>query len=292
MEKLGRRFGRGRAVAIGRRRGRLRGDALASSSRPKARCADGHRASPSWATSTATWPRSTPPWPTSKRHDPDRIAVTGDLVLNGPRPAEAGRRVRGARRGRRARHPGQHRHRRRRRRLRGRLPVARRGARSAHRAAAEWAHDQLSDDELDYLRRLPVRAPPLGRRRCSCWSATPRRAARPSGLPADLDPSVTVERVTRTDARVIGCGHTHVADVRELGRKLIVNPGSCGYAFDGDAGRRLGAADRSTTTSRRGASCIPRRPTTPRPAADEVSARGLPGDVYRAATIRTGRLVR
>jgi hypothetical protein len=27
-------------------------------------------------------------------------------------------------------------------------------------------------------------------------------------------------------------------------------------------------------------------------AADAVAARGLPGDVYRAATIRTGRLVR
>ncbi len=27
-------------------------------------------------------------------------------------------------------------------------------------------------------------------------------------------------------------------------------------------------------------------------AAEEVSARGLPGDVYRAATIRTGRLIR
>ena len=54
-----------------------------------------------------------------------------------------------------------------------------------------------------------------------------------SGLPADLDPSLTVQRVTRTDARVIACGHTHVADMRELGRKLIVNPGSCGYAFDG-----------------------------------------------------------
>ena len=30
----------------------------------------------------------------------------------------------------------------------------------------------------------------------------------------------------------------------------------------------------------------------PRRAAEEVSARGLPGDVYRAATIRTGRFVR
>jgi predicted phosphodiesterase len=52
-------------------------------------------------------------------------------------------------------------------------------------------------------------------------------------LPADLDAAVTMQYATRTDARVICCGHTHVADVRELGRKLLVNPGSCGYAFDG-----------------------------------------------------------
>jgi len=30
----------------------------------------------------------------------------------------------------------------------------------------------------------------------------------------------------------------------------------------------------------------------PLPMAEEVAARGLPGDVYRAATIRTGRFVR
>ena len=61
------------------------------------------------------------------------------------------------------------------------------------------------------------------------------------GLSADLDPSITVERVTRTDARVICCGHTHVADTRELGRKLIVNPGSCGVRVRRRPGRVLGA---------------------------------------------------
>ena len=30
----------------------------------------------------------------------------------------------------------------------------------------------------------------------------------------------------------------------------------------------------------------------PVPTADEISARGLAGDVYRAATVRTGKLVR
>ena len=92
-----------------------------------------------------------------------------------------------------------------------------------------------------------------GRATCSSWSATPRPASTRRAA-ADLDPTVTVERVTRTDARVICCGHTHIADMRELGRKLIVNPGSCGYAFDGEpaAGWALltipdAAAHRTTT---------------------------------------------
>ena len=184
------------------------------------------------------------------------------------------------------------------------------------------------------------------------------------------------QRITRTDARVILCGHTHVAEWREFGRRLVCNPGSCGYAFDGDpgaawalvtfdlsqaqssrastapadrgaeaeAGAEPGAeaeaeaeADRGAeagaeTDADRGAeagaetdseadpyanadpgadadaepdSPPPARPTGATitvelrraaydalPAANEVSARGLPGDVYRAATIRTGRFVR
>jgi diadenosine tetraphosphatase ApaH/serine/threonine PP2A family protein phosphatase len=113
-----------------------------------------------------------------------------------------------------------------------------------------------------------------------------------AGLPTDLDPTVTVERVTRTDARVICCGHTHVADVRELGRKMIVNPGSCGYAFDGDP-----AACWALLTLPDGEDAEPsaelfRPPYDAAAAAEEVAARGLAGDVYRAATIRTGRLIR
>ena len=111
-----------------------------------------------------------------------------------------------------------------------------------------------------------------------------------SGLPADLDPSLTVQRATRTDARVIACGHTHVADSRELGRKLIVNPGSCGYAFDGSPD----ACWALLTLPDEGEPSVQlRRPTYDAQAASgEVSERGLPGDVYRAATIRTGRFIR
>ena len=162
---------------------------------------------------------------------PDRIFILGDLVQNGPRPAEVMEAVMALEACWRLRHRGQHRYRRRRRRLRGGLPLARRGP-DTHRAASEWAREQLRDDQLEYLRRLPAeRRLALGM--SWCWPPMPRPVARPAGLPADLDAAVTVQRATRTDARVICCGHTHVADVRELGRKLLVNPGSIGYAFDG-----------------------------------------------------------
>jgi putative phosphoesterase len=224
----------------------------------------------------------------AKRHKPDRYLITGDLVMNGPRPAEVIERIRkldadGALV------------------VQGNTDVAVAdfdfaaafpwldSVPEAQRAAAEWAHEQLSDEQLDYLRRLPAER--------RLWTddtmvlvchASP--GSQTSGLPADLDPAVTVERVTRTDARVIVCGHTHVADVRELGRKLIVNPGSCGYAFDGHASACWAMvtfdADGEPTAE------LFRPEFDAQAAADEVSSRGLAGDVYRAATIRTGRFVR
>ena len=105
------------------------------------------------------------------------------------------------------------------------------------------------------------------------------------GLPVDLDPSVTIQRITRTDARAIACGHTHVAEIRDFGRRLIVNPGSCGYAFDGDAGAGWAMLTIDDDVL---AADLMRTPYDPVPTADEISARGLAGDVYRAATVRTG----
>ncbi|HEY5488994.1 MAG TPA: metallophosphoesterase family protein [Candidatus Limnocylindrales bacterium] len=245
-----------------------------------------------------------------KRQRPDHIAVTGDLVLNGPRPAEVIERVRKMEQD-------------------GALVVCGNtdiavtdydyGAAfpwlqqipAGHRAATEWAHEQLSDDQLDWLRKLP------NERRV--WSddlltlichGSPGSIT--AGLPADLDSTVTVERVTRSDARVICCGHTHLADVRELGRKLIVNPGSCGYDFGGDPGAGWALltipdqppprsdtdddadedADEQVTDTRAPSAQLFRASYDADAAAEEVAARGLHGDVYRAATIRTGRLIR
>ena len=224
-----------------------------------------------------------------KKHKPDQYLVTGDLVMNGPRPAEVLDRLR---------------------KLEGDGAIIVQGntdvavadfdfaaafpgieqVPSSQRAAAEWAHEQLSDEQRDYLRRLPSerRLWNDGTMVLVCHGSP---GSQTNGLPADLDPSVTVERVTRTDARVIACGHTHIADVRELGRKLIVNPGSCGYAFDGTPTANWALLTFDDDGGEPTAELF--RPAYDAQAvADEVSERGLTGDVYRAATIRTGRFVR
>jgi putative phosphoesterase len=218
---------------------------------------------------------------------PDRLLITGDLVMNGPRPSEVVRRVMELERGGAFV-------------IAGNTDVAVVDADytaafpwfdevpMSYRDAAEWAHDQLIADEVDYLRRLPSeRRLWVDDQLILLCHASP--GSQTAGLPADLDATTTVERVTRTDARVICCGHTHVADVRELGRKLIVNPGSCGYAFDGDPGAAwaLLTIDEEAPTAE-----LRRAAYDAQAVADEVSTRGLPGDVYRAATIRTGRFVR
>ncbi len=237
-----------------------------------------------------------------KKHKPDRILVAGDLVFYGPRPAETVDRLRALEADGAAI-------------IAGNTDVAVADfdyaaafpwlddVPAGHRAAAEWAHEQLSDDQLDWLRGLPSerRVWADGVLVLACHGSPGSQTA---GLSTDLDPTVTVERVTRTDARVIACGHTHIADMRELGRKLILNPGSCGVAFDGDPAACWAlltvpdqASDSEDETTRtwstwptRQPSCSG-RPTTRTPRPRRLSQRGLPTDVYRAATIRTGRLV-
>jgi predicted phosphodiesterase len=104
-----------------------------------------------------------------------------------------------------------------------------------------------------------------------------------------LDASVSLERASRTDARVIACGHTHVPEVRDLGWKVIVNDGSAGYVFDGDPTASWALVEIDGIEVR---AEIRRAEFDTMAVANAISARGLAGDVYRAATVRTGKLVR
>jgi predicted phosphodiesterase len=157
--------------------------------------------------------------------------------------------------------------------------------------AAEWAHDALGAERLDWLRRLPSerrwRSSDDDETLVLVCHASP--GSQTAGFDQGLDPSVTIERVARTDARIIVCGHTHVPEVRDLGWKVIVNDGSAGYVFDGDptASWALVTIDGDSVTAE-----IRRTEFDSMAVSNAISARGLPGDVYRAATVRTGKLVR
>ncbi len=223
-----------------------------------------------------------------RKERPDAVIVAGDLVLNGPEPSAA---VDGVRE------------------LEGEgaivvqgntdvavadfdysaaFPWLTDGVPDTFRAAAEWAHDELGDERLAWLRRLPSeRRLRLEDTMLLACHASP--GSQTQGFDQALDPSVILERASRTDARVICCGHTHLPEVRDLGWKLIVNDGSAGYIFDGDptASWALVTVDGDDVTAE-----IRRTTFDTMAVSNAISARGLPGDVYRAATVRTGKLVR
>lgn len=220
---------------------------------------------------------------------PDFVGIAGDLVLNGPQPAAAVDLLREME-------------------ADGAIVIAGNtdvavtdfdyaaaypsmndGIPEAIRAAAEWAHDALGDERVGWLRRLPSerRIHAVDGPMTLVCHGSP--GSQTSGLDRQLDPNVIFERVARTDARVIACGHTHLPEVRDLGWKIIVNAGSAGYVFDGDPTASWALIDlvgEDVTAE------IKRTAFDELSVSNEISARGLPGDVYRAATVRTGKLVR
>lgn len=223
-----------------------------------------------------------------KTAKPDAIMVAGDLVLNGPDPVGA---VDGLREleatGAMI--------------VQGNTDVAvadfdyaaafpsyTDGIPDAIRYAAEWAHETLGDERLDWLRRLPAeRRLRVDEMLVLATHASP--GSQTAGFDIGLDASVTTERLSRTDARLICCGHTHMPEVRDFGFKQIINGGSAGYVFDGDPTASWALIDIDGEEVR---TEIKRTAFDTMAVSDALSARGLPGDIYRAATIRTGKLVR
>ena len=222
-----------------------------------------------------------------KKEKPDAVIVAGDLVMNGPEPSAAIDALRamesdGATI------------------VQGNTDVAvadfdyaaafpwfTDGVPDAHRAAAEWAHDELGDERLGWLRRLASeRRLMLDDTMVLACHASP--GSQTQGFDSQLDPSVVLELISRTDARVICCGHTHLPDVRDLGWKLIVNDGSAGWIFDGDptASWALIEIDGATVNAE-----IRRTEFDTMTVSNSISARGLRGYVYRAATGGTGKRV-
>jgi predicted phosphodiesterase len=225
----------------------------------------------------------------TRTEKPDLVAVAGDLVLNGPDPAGAVDLLREMEADGAAITSGN-----------TDIAVAdfdyaaafpwmTDGVPDVFRAAAEWAHDTLGDERISWLRRLP------SERRLSTGDGTmilvchASPGSQTAGFDKELDPNVVIERAGRTDARIIACGHTHVPEVRDLGWKVVVNGGSAGYVFDGGPTASWAML---TVVGTEVSAEIRRTEFDVLSVANAISARGLPGDVYRAATVRTGKLVR
>jgi putative phosphoesterase len=223
------------------------------------------------------------------RERPDRIVVAGDLVLNGPDPAGVVDALRALVADGTAV-------------IAGNTDVAvadfdfaaafpwmTDGVADAIVDAAEWAHEALGEERVDWLRGLPSERRVRADDDTLVLVCHGSPGSQTAGFDQDLDPSVTIERVARTDARVIVCGHTHLPEVRDLGWKIIVNDGSAGYVFDGDPTASWALIDLEDGEVR---AEIRRTEFDSLAVANAISSRGLAGDVYRAATVRTGKLVR
>jgi putative phosphoesterase len=162
------------------------------------------------------------------------------------------------------------------------------GVPDAFAAAAEWAHEALGPERVDWLRRLPAeRRLRIGDTLILVTHASP--GSQTQGFDAELDAATVLERLARTDARIVCCGHTHLPETRDFGWQVIVNDGSAGYVFDGDPTASWAIVDLADGEV---SAEIRRTSFDVMTVANAISARGLPGDVYRAATVRTGKLVR
>ena len=172
---------------------------------------------------------------------PDLVAVAGDLVLNGPDPAGTVDLLREMEADGAAI-------------VSGNTDIAvadfdyaaafpwmTDGVPDTFRAAAEWAHDELGDERIGWLRRLPAERRLRAEDGTMILVCHASPGSQTAGFDQALDPNVIIERVARTDARVIACGHTHLPEVRDLGWKLIVEQRLGGLHLRRRADRVVGA---------------------------------------------------
>jgi putative phosphoesterase len=109
---------------------------------------------------------------------------------------------------------------------------ARRGFRYLTSVTRPLTRNRLSTDDLRYIGRLPVsKTVTVDESRFLLVHATPRDPLDEYGPP---EPSFWTRRLNGVDADIIVCGHTHHPFVVEVGKQMVINPGSVGLPRDGD----------------------------------------------------------
>jgi putative phosphoesterase len=150
--------------------------------------------------------------------DADVIVVGGDIVM-GPSPSETLERLRAL--------PGDVRF------IRGNADreVYEDKPGLAPHEAFEYARSRLSDEQLEFLRGLPVT---LSIDRVLFCHATPRNDEE---IFTKISPEERWrEALADVDADVVVCGHTHVQFDRRIGDIRLVNAGSVGMPYEHEPG--------------------------------------------------------
>jgi putative phosphoesterase len=114
----------------------------------------------------------------------------------------------------------------------------RRGLRREPEGLEDWVAEQLSDEDAEYLGRLPLTitldVDGLGRT-CFCH-ATPRDDEE-IFTERDLD-DLVAEMLAGTEETTIVCGHTHMQVDRRVDRWRVINAGSVGMPYEHEPGAR------------------------------------------------------
>ncbi|MCG1008927.1 metallophosphoesterase family protein [Salinicoccus sp. ID82-1] len=102
------------------------------------------------------------------------------------------------------------------------------------REEREWSVDQLSDEDLDYLKGLPseVTVELTDEINVHCFHATPESLFEVV-KPAESDEALEEKLMINKEADIFLYGHIHLPYVRHINGKCVANLGSVGLPFDG-----------------------------------------------------------
>ncbi len=100
-------------------------------------------------------------------------------------------------------------------------------------AAARWMADELSESSLDYIRDLPFSMRSQLESGVLVFHGTPR--SNREGLGKWSDPDLLKETLFCEDCEVMVVAHTHRAEAWNIDGRLLINVGSVGLPFNGDA---------------------------------------------------------
>ncbi len=96
----------------------------------------------------------------------------------------------------------------------------------------DWSADQLSHNEKEYLKTFrPTICLTLGSIQVLCYHGSPRNY-REGIFPSTPDEDLTSSIEGYEGVEIFAGGHTHQQMLRRFGKKIILNPGSVGMAFE------------------------------------------------------------